>query len=142
MFVFTRLLCRYIWTRGLFLDTIFILPFRLSYAESYCRALFTCRTLFCPFVPFHEILSLGFRMTIFTMRHFATLAARQMAVQQKNHKTNLGDGLLAQKYIGFCRYATLYIRAYDLKSPCFIHGGAARGMEIYETNVLVRSSAS
>ena len=66
----------------------------------------------------------------FTMRRFAALAARQMAVQQESHKANLGNGLSAQKYIGFCRYATLYIRAYDLKSPCFIHGGATRGMEI------------
>ena len=53
-----------------------------------------------------------------------------MAVQQKNHKTNFIDGLSAQKIIGFCRYATLYIRTYDLKSPCFIHGDAAPGMGI------------
>jgi len=64
------------------------------------------------------------------MRHFAALAARQMAVQQKSHKTNFACGLSTQKTIGFCRYATLYIRAYDLPSPCFIHGGADHGMGI------------
>jgi hypothetical protein len=64
------------------------------------------------------------------MRRFVALAARQMAVQQKSHEANLGNGLSAQKYIGLCRYATLYICACDLESPCFIHGGAARGMAI------------
>ena len=35
-------------------------------------------------------------MRRFTMRRFVALAARQMAVQQKSLKTNLGDGLSAQ----------------------------------------------